>query len=34
LIVVTAVLNIGIDILSRRIRGRLHLSDTAQQLKK
>lgn len=34
LIVVTAILNIGIDILSRRIRGRLHLSDTAQQLKK
>lgn len=33
LIVVTAALNIGIDILSRRIRLRLHLSDEARQLK-
>lgn len=33
LIVVTAALNIGIDILSRRIRRHLHLSDEARQLK-
>ncbi|MDA0997646.1 MAG: ABC transporter permease [Proteobacteria bacterium] len=32
LIAVTATLNIGIDILSRRIRAGLHLSDTARQL--